>query len=282
MVPRVETFSSELPGGTGGVCVDGDGNVYVADFGALLSDRETMGRQVFRLPPDGSVSVFATGFEGASGNAFDSRGNLYQSNIRGNFVSRVAADGSGVVFAREGIDGPVGIAIDDNDVLYVANCGGQSIQRVTPGGESTMFARSDLFRCPNGITLDDRHNLYVANFYNGDVLKIDPGGHVNRLATLPGDNNGHLAFHERALYVVARKDHRIYRVSLDGDVEVFAGTGERGHRDGPSVEATFSYPNDIAIAPDGHAFYIDEIASTAADEKELSPMLVRRIWLRET
>lgn len=282
MQPRVETFLDSLDGGTGGVAVDRGGNVHVADFGARLSDRETMGRKIFRISPDGRVDVFAIGFEGASGNAFDAEGNLLQSSIRGSFVSRVAPDGSHSVVAREGIDGPVGIAIDEQGILYVANCGGQSVQRVTPDGKSTTFARSRLFRCPNGITLDGEHNLYVANFYNGDVLKIDPGGQVSRLATLPGANNGHVTFHDEALYVVARKDHRIYRVSLKGEVELFAGTGERGHRDGPALEATFSYPNDIAIAPDGHAFYIDEIASTTADETDLSPMTVRRIRLTDS
>jgi len=102
---------------------------------------------------------------------------------------------------------------------------------------------------------------------------------VSRLATIPGGNNGHVTYHDGALFVAARKDHKIYRLSLDGDVEVFAGTGERGHRDVPALQTTFSYPNDIAIAPDGHAFYIDEIASTTSDEKDLSPMTVRGIRL---
>ena len=275
----VETLSGELDGGTGGVSVDREGNVYVADFGAVLSDRATMGRKIFRLTPSGATEVFATGFEGASGNAFDSNGLLYQSNIRGNYVSRVAPDGTHTIFVRDGIELPVGIVIDEAGVLFVANCGNGSIRRVTADGTSHPFVEDELLKCPNGITLDDEHNLYVANFDNGDVVKISPEGGVSRLVTLPGNNNGHLVHYARHLYVVARGAHRIYRVSLDGHVTLFAGSGIRGRQDGPAENAQFSYPNDIAIDVEARTFYVNEIASTTGDANALSPMVVRRIRL---
>ena len=138
---------------------------------------------------------------------------------------------------------------------------------------------SDLLKCPNGITLDDEHNLYVANFDNGDVIKVTPDGDASRLATLPGNNNGHLTYVEQSLYVVARGDHRIYRVSLDGDVSPFAGDGVRGRKDGSAATARFSYPNDIAFDPKRRAFYVNDIASTTNEHTNLSPMVVRRIRL---
>ena len=275
----VETFSPELDGGTGGVSVDRDGNVYVADFGAILSDAATAGRKVLRLGADGSPSVFVTGLDGASGNRFDSRGNLYQSSIRGNFISRIAPDGQWVECARDGIIAPVGLVIDADDVLFVACCNANRIQRVTRDGRSEAFAESPLFRCPNGITLDDEHNLYVANFENGDVLRVTPDGLVSPLAIVPGENNGHILYHEGFLYVVARGAHQIYRVSLTGEVSLFAGTGRRGRDDGPALQATFSYPNGIDVAPDGRSFYINEIASSTSEGNLLSPMIVRRIRL---
>lgn len=301
MSATVSTIEPELPGGTGGVSVDRQGNLFVADFGAVLSDHATMGRRIFRIDreqierparveqsgraeraaqikrPAQEPRVFATGFEGASGNEFDSNGYLYQSNIRGNYISRIAPDGSHEIFAREGIVAPVGIALDGNDTLFVANCGDQSIQRISRDGRSELFVRDDLLVCPNGLTFDDEHNLYVANFDNGDVVKITPERQVSRLASLPGRNNGHLTFFDGALFVVARSDHRIYRVSLDGEAVPFAGSGERGHVDGPAERASFSLPNDIAPGPDGRTLYINEIASTTNDPTQLAPMVVRRI-----
>ena len=95
------------------------------------------------------------------------------------------------------------------------------------------------------------------------------------LATLPGANNGHLAFADDALYVVARKVHQIYEVSLDGEVTLYAGDGEKGGTDGPLLEASFCYPNDIAVSPDGSRLYVNEVADHASEGKKLGPTRIR-------
>lgn len=275
----VETLTAEIPGGSGGISVDARGNVYVADFGTRLGRDGTPGTRVFRVSPDGAVEVFATGLRGASGNEFDSHGNLFQSNIAAGTVSRIAPDGTVTEFAG-GQAGPVGIVSDPNDNLYVTNCGNGSIQVVTPDGEARRFAKGELFQCPNGIVRDDAGNLYVSNFYNGDVVRIGPDGEASRLATLPGGNNGHLLHHEGFLYVVDRGGHQIWSVSLDGEVELFAGSGQRGRQDGDPMEATFSYPNDIGISPDGRTLYVNDVVGTGP-HTVLAPMIVRAIHVTE-
>ena len=281
LAQRVDTLIDHLDGGSGGVSIDAAGNIFVADFGALLSDPSTMGPQVFLVTPEGEARVFATGLEGASGNGMDSEGYLFQSNIRGNKISRIAPDGTVAMFTDEGIEAPVGIEIDADDTLWVANCGSASIQRVTKAGVSTRFVQDELLQCPNGITLDDAHNLYVANFNNGDVVKVTPAAEVSVLATLPGGNNGHLVHHAGALYVVDRGGHRVYRVGLDGEIDLVAGSGQRGSTDGDAATATFSFPNDLGFSPDGSILYVNEISAITGDHTELAPMRVRRIFMRE-
>lgn len=278
----VETLCVGLDAGAGGMEVDAEGFVYSADFGSKLGAGSKGGDKVFKIDPEtGEAKVFAKGLRGASGNAIGPDGDFFQSNIGGNFITRVKPDGKSSVFLRTGLGSPVGIAIDEEGTLFVANCGSGRIVEVTPEGESEVFASSPLFACPNGITLDDEHNLYVANFSNGDVLKISWDGEVTKLATLPGNNNGHLTYHDGSLYVVARGAHQIFKISLEGKVELFAGSGERGHDDGPALEATFSYPNDIAFSPDGKTFYINENGSTTEPHTELAPTVVRRIRVAE-
>lgn len=279
MTHTVDTLVSHLDGGAGGVSTDSQGNIYVADFGKILGDQATMGTQVFKITPEGESTVFAEGFEGASGNEFDSEGNLFQSNIRGGFISKITPDGEVSVFAAEGLEGPVGIVIDNADTLYVANCSANSIQKITKAGESTQFVESPLLNCPNGLTLDESGNLYAANFNNGDVIKIDSSGHASRLVTLPGENNGHLVYRQGFLYVVARTAHQIYKVSLSGEANLFAGTGEKGSQDGAALEASFCYPNDIDISPDGNIFYFNDVVNLSTDGKLLGPMAVRRILI---
>ncbi len=278
----VDTLSEELDGGTGGVEVDAEGFVYCADFGSKLGVGGTGGTKVFKLDPvTGKAEVFVDGLRGASGNAIGPDGDFFQSSVGGNFITRVKPDGTSSVFLTENLRNPVGIAIDEEGMLFVANSGSNSILEVTPDGESSVFVSDPLLSCPNGITLDDEHNLYVANFNNGDVIKISWMGEASKLATLPGNNNGHLVHRDGFLYVVARGAHQIYKVSLQGEVELFAGSGKRGRDDGPALEATFSFPNDLAFSPDGKTLYVNENASTTEPHTTLAPMVVRRIRLPE-
>lgn len=272
----VETYVDQLPGGAGGMSIRPDGHLFVADFGALLGGPPPGGTQVFQIRPDGSWTVFANGLQGASGNEIDKDGNLFQSNIRGHFIAKIAPNGQWTEFVHDGIKSPVGIVIDPDGNLFVSNCGADNIQKVTTNGESSLVASESLLSCPNGITIDENRNLYVSNFNNGDVLKITPDAVVSRLATLPGDNNGHLTYHAGYLYVIDRGSHSVYRISLDGKVELFAGTGQRGHHNGRALQATFSYPNDIVVGEDG-SFYVNENGPTTGPHTVLAPMMVRRI-----
>ena len=275
----VETLSGELEGGSGGLSVAPDGTIYVADFGEMLSGSGQPGTRVYAVAPDGTSRVFADGFQGASGNELGPDGVLYQSNIAGGYMSRVHPDGRVERWVTEGLRAPVGVVMDRQGDLVVANCGDNTLRRITPAGESTQFVKSDHLQCPNGITLGEDGTFYVANFSNGNVVRVSSEGETSVLATLPGNNNGHLIFHEGLLYVVARSAHQIYTVTLDGDVTLLAGSGEQGIDDGPAAEATFSYPNDIGVSPDGRYLYVNDVAALQSTGILLAPMVVRRIRL---
>ncbi|MGD8331245.1 MAG: tetratricopeptide repeat protein [Acidobacteriota bacterium] len=248
---RVLTLTGEpLVGAVGGVAVDAAGFIYSADF------RET----VYKITPDGRVSVFATGLYGASGNTIDARGNLLQSSFNGDYITRIDRHGNQEIIA-DGLAGPVGIAVGATGDLFVCNCRSNTIARVDDAGSVSTFAQSDLFRCPNGITRGPDDDLYVVNFSDGRMLHVTQDGTVSEFALIPGGGNGHVAFARGNFYVTGFQGQRIYRVSTDGEVSPFAGTGAIGEDDGAAPQATFSWPNGIAAGPQGDRLYVNDFVN---------------------
>ena len=276
---KVSTVLDNIDAGTGGLNIDNKGRLYTADFGWRLDGRGKGGNFIHRVTPDGKSELFCTKMRGASGNTFDSDGNLYQSSIGGNFISKISPDGTVTDFCKSGLRSPVGLCFDSRGELFACNCGSNSIQKISTNGKSKLFCNSPLLKCPNGITVGPDDMIYVCNFGNGDVIQINPKGDASKLASLPGKNNGHLIYHRGFLYVLARTDCRIYQIDLAGRVAVFAGNGKRGKLDGAALESSFSLPNSLIISPDEKWMYVNETSPIVGDHRILGPTRIRRIEL---
>lgn len=276
VVTKVTTLGAPIQAGSGGMEVDKEGNIYMSNFGLYLN--QAGGGEIYKMTPSGAVSVFAKGFNGASGSDIGPDGLFYQSNVSGRKISVVQKDGSIKDFATEGFFSPVGL-VKTKDALFVANCGSGAIQKVDAEGNSTIFAKSTLLKCPNGLEMDEKGNLYAANFSDSSIVKIDMAGAVSVLAKVPGNNNGHLVYRDGLFYVVGRGSHKIYTVSLNGDVEVLAGTGKMGNKDGAAMESTFRFPNDLAFSPDGKKLYVNDVNAETQDGLLLGPVVIRVLHL---
>lgn len=275
----VTTITPEF-NGSGGISLDSEGNLFIADFGDFLGMADTDGipNNIVRLDTDLNLSVFATDFIGASGNDFDSEGTLFQSDIRASAIYKIV-DGVRTFVTSTGIVAPVGIVFDSEDNFYVCNCGNNTIRKITPDGTSTLFTSGTMFACPNGITVDDDDNLYVSNFSNTNIVKITPDGTPSIIGnTLTGNGNGHIDYDSNTnnLYIANYSGHQICYLNIDNlEIDVVAGTGVRGNDDGPGNIATFSTPNGIAVSDDGTTLYVN--CAVPLDGAVINPQIVRRI-----
>jgi len=283
----VTTLTPEIKG-SGGLSLDVNGNLIIADFGDFLSvvDPDGQPNDVLIMDTSNVITQYSTGFIGASGNDFDSNGILFQSDIRDGAIYKIIA-GVRTFVTNTGISAPVGIAFDSADNFFVCNCGNNTIRKVTPGGVSTMFASGTSFSCPNGITVDEDDNLYVSNFNDGRIIKITPAGvtsvmNITPAGTTGGPSNGHLDYHTptRTLFIASHGSNKIFALRLDDPSVLIpiAGSGTRGNADGSGTTASFSRPNGVAVTPDGDSIYINSaVPVTNVPNGPLNPQLIRLI-----
>ncbi len=131
-----------------------------------------------------------------------------------------------------------------------------------------MAARFDW---PTGVAVNRKGEQFIADYDNHAIRKIDRFGWVTTFAGqgIPGfaDGKGKEAlFHgpntiaidqNDNLYVADADNFRIRKITPDGVVSTVAGSGKRGNKEGPALEAEFVYPTGVAAAPDGNLYVAD-------------------------
>ena len=281
--------------GSGGLSLDPDGNLYIGDFGDFLSagDNDGLPNNVLKLDTDLNLSVYSPGFVGASGNAFNADGILFQSDVGNSTIYKII-NGVRTFVTSTGISAPIGLAFDSQGNLFVCNCGSNSVQKITFNGDfvssSTTFASGfPTFFCPNGLTIDENDNLYVSNFSNGNIVKITPSGTSTILTATPGGttsgaSNGHIDYHEgtQTLFIASHGSNKIYSLSINESpmtLNTIAGSGIRGNLDNEdALLARFSRPNGVAVTQTGDSIYINSaIPLTNTPNFPLNPQVIRLI-----
>lgn len=110
-----------------------------------------------------------SGFEGPTGLARDSKGNLYVANYSSNSIVLIDTNGERKVLAKDGaIKGPLGLAIDKNDNLYVANYESNQIVKM-PAEDRTPQVMHFIVRKPYFLMVDNSGILYVTEQGNDSV-----------------------------------------------------------------------------------------------------------------
>jgi len=181
-------------------------------------------------------------FSNLMGLAVDSGNSIYVADSRNNLIRKISADGIVSTLAGSGKTGtadgkgaaasfffPTAVAVDARGVVYVADTQNSLIRRITPDGKVTTIAgrpspeiekKRDTvakFNRPYGIAVDKNGNVYVSDWERDMIKKISP----------------------------------------DGKITAFAGTGHKGIKDGKGPEASFYLPEGLAVDRQGNLYVAD-------------------------
>lgn len=149
-----------------GLAFDGAGNLYVADTGNNAIRKISPGGAVTTLagsPTGGSAdgTGAAAKFDGPTGLAVDSSGNVYVADTGNNIIRMVTP--AGVVTTLAGKVGVTNTADNPN------------------AGYSNGAGTSARFYRPTGIAVSQSGNIYVADSGNGVIRVVTPSGQVSTL-----------------------------------------------------------------------------------------------------
>jgi sugar lactone lactonase YvrE len=179
--------------------------------------------------------------------------------------------------------GPFGLGLDNGGTVYVADTGNHVIRSITTSGLVLDLAGSGVegfadgpsataqFSSPNAVTVGPDGTVYVADSGNLRIRAIAPSRVVSTLAGsgIAGYVDGVGAEAQFALvgavvadpagnlYVSDRLNSVIRKITPAGVVSTFAGSGTRGHADGPSDQAQFNVPQRMGADPNGNIYILD-------------------------
>lgn len=249
-------YQFELAEITDDIIFDSEGNLYGADYN---------GPNIYKVTPEGEVSIFATDFEAPNGLAFDSQGYLFMCDNTGDAIYKLDTDGS--IVETYPVPSPSGIIkAFDSDTLYFTTYEGHTIRSLAPDGTITTLFSADGLNGPVGLTYDDQNRLYVANFNNFKIFRID-GNELVPIVSIPGGVNiqqGFIAFAQGYLFTTSFSNHRIYKIDPNYTDSIVAVYGSSiGNVDGTVTEAKFNRPNGIAASVTGDTLFVSQYSNGA-------------------
>ena len=107
----------------------------------------------------------------------------------------------------------------------------------------------------------------VAYLGGGSLCRLAADGTVLEIAHRPiapvnvGASHGLVALAAGSYLLTDTEGHRVVRIGPNGGVATMAGTGTRGFSgdSGPATSAELSYPNDLALTPDGSVLIAEQV-----------------------
>jgi len=244
---------------------------------------------ITRVDQFGKSSALISDLSILGGNAVNSAGDIFHSVIYENKVIKISPQQKMTVVNTGDFElkNPDGLFVNSKDEMFIVSRNSSQILKIDQSGKTSNYA-TILDANPKGITGDDDGNLYVShNIQSGRISKIDANGQTSLFAEIPTFipedyileyfmYMGYLQYKDGYVYVSGMSTDMIYRISMTGDVEAFAGSGMRGLPKGDRRKADLNRPNGIVFSADGNRLFISGSEDTNPTHTQSSKP--SRVW----
>jgi sugar lactone lactonase YvrE len=209
------------------------------------------------------------------------------TTIAGNGIASGSGDGGPALEAT--LNTPADLAVDAAGNVYVADTFNHRVRMITPEGAITTIAGTGQaggdgdggqatearLRSPLSVAVDADGVLYIADTYNHRIRKVSTDGVITTIAGtgdsgFGGDDEPALdallsyptsiaVAADGTLYITDTRNHRVRKLTADGNIATVAGTGASGYSGdgGPATLARLNSPRGVAVAPDGKLYIVD-------------------------
>lgn len=241
---------------------------------------------VFSQPPNiyyTTPNVFTVGQSIPSLIPTTSGGNVIDQTLVSTFAGSGSVGSADANGTSSSFNLPTVVTIDSFGNIFVVDRSNHKIRKITPTGDVTTFAGSGIagsadgigtvasFRYPDGAVFDSNDNLFISDQSNHKIRKITPDGTVTTFAgsgTIgSADGSGTAAtFYYPAGMAVDANDNllvadygnnKIRKITPDGTVSTFAGTGVAGAAEGTVLTAQFNGATGVCVDSFGNVFVAD-------------------------
>lgn len=191
----VSAIAGPIPN-AGGLAVDGNANIYVADRGAYDGIEWVVNPTIHQLSLSNGSYIYnqiGSGFGAPQGVAVDGSGNVYVADsgfyYKGVFTGPVSipsglyketlqANGSFVQSTIGNFDSPWSVAVDGRGNVYIGDSGNGTVTRESPQADGSYIAAriGSGWNLPIGIAVDGAGNVYVTNATAGTPGNPASGG----------------------------------------------------------------------------------------------------------
>ncbi len=225
-----------------------DGNIYASRYS---------GSVITKITPQGTSSIFASGFNSPNGTAFGPDGYLYVPSAVGNRIDKVSPAGT-VTNVVPYMPGASAILFRPDGKMIVACYTPTAINLVELNGSYAPLYTGNGLNGPIGLRYTSTGKLIIGNFNDGKIFSVDTAtGVFTQIADLPG-SLGFLEIVNDVIYSTGFDVNKIFRTTLTGDTMTVAGTGASGQLNGPALLSTFSRPNGIVKSITGDTLFISD------------------------